>query len=60
MALRKWPCVAVMMVRGRDTILAKGYGKSDIERDVPARVDGGSYHLLLPQLQTAVTSAPAC
>ena len=40
MALRKWPSVAVMMVRGRDTILAKGYGKADIELDVPARVDG--------------------
>jgi D-alanyl-D-alanine carboxypeptidase len=27
-------------VRGRDTVLAKAYGKADLELDVPARIDG--------------------
>jgi len=40
MAARQWPAVAVLMVRGRDTILARAYGKADIELDVPARLDG--------------------
>ncbi len=40
MAARHWPSVAVMMVRGRDTILAKGYGKADLEMNVPASVNG--------------------
>ena len=40
MAARKWPSVAVMLVRGRDTVLNKAYGKADLELDTPARVDG--------------------
>ena len=40
MAARQWPSVAVMLVRGRDTILHRAYGKADVELDVPARRDG--------------------
>lgn len=40
MAARKWPSLAVMLVKGRDTILHTAYGKADIELDVPARADG--------------------
>ena len=40
MAARQWPSVAVLMVRGRDTIVNRAYGKADLELDIPARVDG--------------------
>ena len=43
MAARKWPSVAVMLVRGRDTVLNKAYGKADLELDVPARAEGISW-----------------
>lgn len=39
MAAHQWPSVAVFMVRGNDTILARAYGKADLELDVPAQVD---------------------
>ena len=40
MAARQWPSVAVLMVRGRDTIVNQAYGTADLELDIPARVDG--------------------
>lgn len=40
MTARRWPSVAVMLVRGTDTILHKGYGQADVELGVPARADG--------------------
>lgn len=40
MAVRQWPSVAVLVVRGTDTILHKGYGQADVELGVPARADG--------------------
>ncbi len=40
MTARKWPSVSVFLVRGRDTVLAKAYGKADLELDVPANIDG--------------------
>ncbi len=40
MALHQWPSVSALMVRGRDTIVNRAYGQSDLENDTPARVDG--------------------
>lgn len=40
MAARRWPGVAVLMVRGTDTILHTAYGQADLELGVPARADG--------------------
>ena len=37
-ALAQWPAVglSIAVVRGRDTIVMKGYGRADLENDVPA------------------------
>jgi CubicO group peptidase (beta-lactamase class C family) len=40
MAERKWPGATLLLVRGRDTIVARAYGQADLELGVPARADG--------------------